>query len=546
LHHNPLRSYSVWGYGAFILPMKEKLYVAVILLLSAIHGFGQQFQKTYRMTDQESAGNIFQTSDGGYIIGCGLTTTNGGYDAGLLRTNADGDTLWIKAYGGWNWDYLRNFVNTSDGGYLLSGQTLSFGAGAWDIYLVRTDANGDTLWTKAIGGSVLDTWGAIQHSNDGGFIILSLNDSSGNTIFNANLIKIDANGNILWNKIYGGNNDDQLTGILPCSDGGFILSGSTKSFGMGDYDTYVIRTDTAGNLLWSKTYGTTGGEGGGRIIECSDGNFLIVNSINSFGAGGWDIYLLKIDTLGNILWTKSYGTASDEVGGDVIECADGGFLIGGTYGIVTSGNRDVMLMKTDSAGNFLWAKKYGGNNIDVGGSLTQTTDGGYIIGASTYSFGAGSYDAYVIKTDAQGNAGGCNTQGLTFTVNTPILTVTNPPTQTYSGNIVASSTNTIITRGATVNTLCYLGNEEISQHEENQVSVYPNPFSSSTTIEIQTKIDGKSDFIIYDQLGREVSKMKIENKTIIFSRGGLSNGVYFYSIQFSSDQAPIRGKMVIQ
>ncbi len=165
------------------------------------------------------------------------------------------DTLWTKAFGGTNEDYGRSVQETSDGGYIIAGYTKSFGAGSYDVYLIKTDANGDTTWTKTYGGSNIDQGYSVEQTSDGGYIIAGNSKSFGAGLDDVYLIKTDANGDTTWTKTYGGSNIDQGYSVEQTSDGGYIIAGYTKSFGAGSYDVYLIKTDANGDTTWTKTYG---------------------------------------------------------------------------------------------------------------------------------------------------------------------------------------------------------------------------------------------------------------------------------------------------
>ncbi|OQX54514.1 MAG: hypothetical protein B5M53_05715 [Candidatus Cloacimonas sp. 4484_209] len=313
------------------------------------------------------------------------------------------DTLWTKTYGGTSNDWGYSVQECASGGFVIAGMTYSFGAGGEDAYLIRTDAAGDTLWTKTYGGTGNDGGWFVQECASGGFIIAAETQSFGAGWYDIYLIRTDENGNTLWTKTYGGSNWDQGYSVQECASGGFIIVGRTASFGAGNYDVYLIRTDESGNILWTKTYGGTGEERGWSVQECTSGGFVITGYTNSFGAGGYDVYLIRTDENGNILWTKTYGGTNDDAGRSVQECASGGFIIGGRTRSFGAGGHDVWLIRTDENGDTLWTKTYGGTNHEWGRSVWECSSSGFIIAGWTASFGAGNYDVYIIRTDENGN-----------------------------------------------------------------------------------------------------------------------------------------------
>jgi hypothetical protein len=312
-----------------------------------------------------------------------------------------GDTLWTRTYGGSDADYGYGVQQTSDGGYIIAGETASFGAGSYDIYLVKTDANGDTLWIRTYGGSGSDEARSVQQTADGGYILAGSTTSFGAGRSDVYLLKTDANGNTLWTRAYGGSNYDEAMFVQETTDGGYIIAGSTRSFGAGGWDVYLLKTDANGDTLWTRTYGGSDYDDGWSGQQTADGGYIVAGMTESFGAGG-DVYLVKTDANGDTLWTRTYGGSSWEVGSSVQQTADGGYVIGGCTDSFGAGG-DVYLVKTGANGNTRWTRAYGGANFEEATCVRQTTDGGYIVAAYTGSFGAGGDDAYLLKTDATGD-----------------------------------------------------------------------------------------------------------------------------------------------
>ncbi|MBC8277254.1 MAG: hypothetical protein H8E46_03420, partial [FCB group bacterium] len=315
------------------------------------------------------------------------------------------DTMWTKTFGGSTEDYGECVQQTTDGGYIITGYTNSFGAGGRDVYLIKTDTNGDELWTQTLGGSNNDWSYSVQQTTDGGYIIAGQTSSYGvgAGTYNVYLVKTDMNGNESWHQTYGGSNNDVGYSVQQTTDGGYIIGGYTESYGAGSFDVYLIKTDAMGDESWSRTFGGSSNDVGYSIQQTIDGGYIIGGYTNSYGAGGNDVYLIKTDTEGNESWHQTYGGSTGDTGKSVQQTTDGGYIIAGNTDSYGAGSLDVYLIKTDVNGNEDWTKTYGGSNWDVGGCAQQTSDEGYIITGSTGSYGVGDYNVYLIKTDTNGD-----------------------------------------------------------------------------------------------------------------------------------------------
>jgi hypothetical protein len=353
--------------------------------------------KTFGGSGNDEGWSVQQTSDGGFIlVGWTWSFGAGGFDVWLIKTDADGNKLWDRTFGGRGSDYGYSVQQTRDGGFIIVGDTASFGAGWADVWLIKTDANGNKQWDRTFGGSGLDSGSSVQQTSDGGFILVGDTASFGAGGFDVWLIKTDADGNKLWDRTFGGGGSDWGSSVQQTSDGGFILVGYTTSFGAGD--VWLIKTDADGNKLWDRTFGGGGSDWGSSVQQTSDGGFILVGYTASFGAGGFDVWLIKTDADGNKLWDRTFGGGGSDWGSSVQQTSDGGFILVGWTWSFGAGGPDVWLIKTDADGNKLWDRTFGGSMVDRGFSVQQTRDGGFIIVGATTSFGAGDYDVLLIKS----------------------------------------------------------------------------------------------------------------------------------------------------
>jgi len=327
------------------------LLVVVALLVPLTADAQITFERTYGSAFGEWGYSVEETSDGGYIIAGGAEPYAGGQsDAYLIKTDISGDTVWTRTYGGSNWDWGYSAEETDDDGYIIGGYTGSFGAGGDDVYLIKTDSSGDTIWTRT----------------------------------------------------YGGPDYDHGRSVDQTSDGGYIIVGEFQPYGGAPKDVYLVKTGASGETVWTRTYGGGDEEYGRSVDQTSDGGYIVGAWAASFGAGGLDVYLLKVDASGDTVWTRTYGGQDHEEDRWVRQTSDGGYVMAGFSESFGSGGYDIYVIKTDATGDTAWTRTYGGSDDEYGYSVEETGDGGYVIAGYTASFGAGGYDVYLIKTDAEG------------------------------------------------------------------------------------------------------------------------------------------------
>ena len=468
--------------------MKKKFLTSLVFLYCSI-AFAQApdtlWTKKFGGSGNET-GTIQQTADSGYII-IGSTSSYGAGDSDvwLIKIDEDGNEMWNKTFGGSNVDYGMSGQQTSDGGYIICGMTKSFGAGDFDAWLIKTDEIGNELWNKTFGEANIDAGQLVQQTFDGSYIMAGYRLPSGATIIDAWLLKTDENGIELWNKTYGGENLDRISTVKQTSDSGYIATGFTDSFGAGQWDAYLLKTNISGDEVWTKTFGGSTDDACSYVEQTFDGEYILVGMTTSFGAGNMDLWLIKTDGNGNELWNKSFGGTNSDQGGSVIQISDGNYVILGSTSSYGSGNSDIWLIKADGNGNISWSTTYGTADDEYGGLVQQTFDGGYII--SGLSGFWPDDDIWVIKTEPD----------------PALLFIDLNNTQTLSYNLIQN---------------------------------YPNPFNPSTKISWEAPVGSWQTLKIYDVLGNEVATLVDEYKPagkyeVEFDAIDLSSGIYFYQLK---------------
>jgi hypothetical protein len=560
--------------------------------------------RTFGGGDSDAGWSVQQTTDGGYIIvGTTWSYGAGSGDIWLIKTDVNGNEQWNRTFGGSEWDGGGYSVQqTTDGGYIVTGSTESYGAGGYDVWLIKTDSNGDTLWTRTFGGSQDDGGYSVQQTIDGGYIIVGYAGSYGAGGWDVWLIKTDVNGNEQWNRTFGGSESDRGYSVQQTTDGGYIVTGSTESYGAGGYDVWLIKTDSNGDTLWTRTFGGIESDHGNSVQQTTDGGYIIVGDTHLYSAGGFDIWLIKSNSEGDSLWTRTFGGSGGDYGYSVQQTIDGGYIVTGYTYSYGAGSADIWLIKTDSNGDTLWTRTFGGSGTDWGFSVQQTNDGGYIIGGYTYSYGAGGFDIWLIRLRAEypvlsvspdsltfhAEVGGVNpadqnfqienvgadTFDYTLSEDIPWLTATPmsggpvPPTDTvlvsvdisglpqgnYEGDIIVTAPGA---QGSpdTVHVKLRIESSDFKSLRGYEVpkefallAAFPDPFNASTVLTYTTPTQAKIILTIYNLLGQKVATLYNNDQTagthrITWNATDAPSGIYIAQLKSGNNMKAI--KMVL-
>jgi uncharacterized delta-60 repeat protein len=358
----------------------------------------EEWNRTFGGTYGELAYSVQQTSGGGYII-AGITWSYGaGYgDFWLVKTDSSGKEEWNRTFGGTYEDRAHSVQQTSDGGYIIAGTTDSYGAGHNDFWLVKTDSSGKEEWNRTFGGTYWDRAYSVQQTSDGGYIIAGTTDSYGAGHYDFWLVKTDSSGKEEWNRTFGGIDWDEAYSVQQTSDGGYIIAGYTDSYGVGSSYFWLVKTDSSGKEEWDRTFGGTYKDRAYSVQQTSDGGYIIAGYTHSYGAGSGDFWLVKTDSSGKEEWDRTFGGTYWDRAHSVQQTSDGGYIIAGETESYGAGSIDFWLVKTDSSGKEEWNRTFGGTDGDWTESVQQTSDGGYIIAGTTDSYGAGYGDFWLIK-----------------------------------------------------------------------------------------------------------------------------------------------------
>ncbi|MDP8207620.1 MAG: T9SS type A sorting domain-containing protein [Candidatus Electryonea clarkiae] len=477
--------------------MRHLTFIIISMAIAGIHASAQPpdtlWTRTFGGSMPEHGRCVQQTSDGGYII-VGMTQSFTAAGVWLIKADSNGEEEWNQSFGERNNPSAGHCVKqTNDGGYIIAGEIMRDDIwGNFDVKLIKTDSNGEEEWNQAFSGIGRDMAFSVIQINDGGYIIVG---KTSPTVFIATdvwLIKIDSTGNEEWDRTFGGDRDDIGRCVQQTSDGGFIITGFTKSFGGGHENIWLIKTDSNGDEEWNQTFGGNAYDVGYSVQQTSDGGFIITGETESYESDNSDVCLIKTDSVGNEEWNRTFGGADWDSGREVQETFNGGYIIVGSTGSFGAGGSDVWLIKTDAEGGEEWNQTFGGINADYGYSVKQTNDEGYVIAGETRSFGIyNNFDVWLIRIAAEENE---------------IIETT------------ASSPRDYILE-----------------------EVYPNPFNATTTIAFGLPAPSELKLSVYNITGKEVAVLANERYTVgyhqfTFNADELSSGIYFI-------HASVPGKM---
>jgi len=458
------------------------------------------WERTFSGDSTDIAYSVQHTADGGYIY-AGQTQSFGalGMDALVVKTDSLGYVDWYHLYGGTGTDKAYTIMQTVSGSYIIVGFTTSSGAGGSDMYLAKLDSQGDTLWTRTYGGVDVDRAHTALLTDDGGYILGGFTRASGG-VDGIYLVKTDGQGDTLWTRVYVGCHDVNIWNIQRTNDGGYVMAGDVELNGSSQYDYFLAKTNETGDTLWTRSFGGWDNDFGSSVQQSLDGGYIVAGWTLSFGAGSGDIYVVKTDSLGDTLWTRTYGGIYAESATDIQNTRDGGYVIAGNSTSFGTFYSDLYLVKIDANGDTIWTLVYGGDDIECVYSLDQTIDGGYIIAGYTGNWGSLS-DCWLVKTGPD-----------TSSTHAPAIQWVSHP-------------------------------KDFVLHP-----AYPNPFNSSTVITYSVTQPDRVVLAVYDILGQRVAVLfngMTQPGTYAISWHALnsSSGAYFARLQSSNAACTI--KMVL-
>ena len=365
------------------------------------------FSLTFGGTRWDGGRSVIETSDGSYVL-TGFIGANDLWwtwgtsyrecDVAVIKLDENGNERWSKTFGGSYGDWGYSIIEASEGGYALTGKT---GSGD-NVWVIRMDADGNEIWNKTFTGPYndFDSGYSIIETSDGSFLLTGESERVHPITGKGDVwvIKLDADGNEIWNKVFGGSYNEEGWSIIEASDGDYVIAGYKAESSVGGYKVWVIKLDTDGNEVWNKTFGGSSALAY-SIIEDSSGAFVLSGTTASSGGSGNDALVIKLDYNGNEIWSKAYDKLYSDSGYSIIQASDGSYVLAGKTSTSTSNlaANDVWVISIDSNGNALWDKTFGGSGVDIGYSIIQASDGSYVLTGLTQLEGANGSDIWIIK-----------------------------------------------------------------------------------------------------------------------------------------------------
>ncbi|MEO0180581.1 MAG: hypothetical protein ABIM74_02010 [candidate division WOR-3 bacterium] len=403
------------------------------------------FAKTYGGSSADRGYSVIQTADGGYAV-AGETYSfgaGGGWnDFFVLKLNPDGSVAWAKTYGGTSIEFATSIIQTTDGGYAVAGMTYTFSAGQYDPFVLKLNPDGSVAWTRVFGGIQNDEIWSITQTTDGCYVVAGNTNSFPPTEINFFVAKLNSNGSIAWVKTYDAGATDYAYSVVATTDGGCFVGG--RRTGTAN-DFFVLKLNSDGSVAWGRIIGGPKSEEAYCMTRTTDGGCVLAGYTISFAvADTYDIFVVKLNSDGSLAWAKVFGGPKWDGAECITQTSDGGYAVGGFTYSFGAGNTDYLVLKLNPDGSLAWARTFGGTGYEEPRSIVQTMDGGYVL------TGPSGWDVLVLKLDQNGNYPGC-VQDCSPVVGTPspsissISTGANCSPNTSSPNPIVTSPTPVIT-----------------------------------------------------------------------------------------------------
>jgi len=531
----------------------KRCVVLILLLLVFKTGLAQnRFHHLIGGSDHERAQTVFNTFDNGYIVnGASFSFGIGDVDALLIKTDSLGQILWSKAYGTTVYDNSEFAIEASDHGIVCSGRSNVQTGFPSSAIIFKTDSSGNLLWTKSFGGLGNDNLVHIIETSDHGFAATGRSQSLTSGANDILLVRTDANGDTIFTRSYGTSKEEEGLNVIQLPDNGFLIAGRQITFpsGISTSDGLLIRTDSSGNLLWSKLYGDSMWDEFSALRMTPDSGYIVTGSTISFGSGEFDILLMKTDRAGDVQWSKVFGGRKTDASYDIHIDSDQSFVLSGyteSLGhshIMGNDSSNIFLLKTDSTGDITWMETYGDGLQDEGFRSAQADDGGYLIpGFTTNYLFNDSTQMIFIKTDNLGYSG-CHEQRVQPVDSFVVMPYLDVFLNQLSGIVLSAVTLTQTSFVPDHDDACLFASLE-NDELKSALDIYPNPFENFIRISLPENYSIGGELTISDLLGKVIISEKIISTECIIRTDILESGVYVVSLVNSVES--VKGKLILK
>lgn len=515
------------------------LTASTLLMISSALAQQPIFNVAYGTTGNEMFRSAIQTSDGGFIA-AGETSGigNGNLDIFVVKTDSLGDTLWTSKLGGSNSDQAASVQEVTPGKYLVTGYTRSFGAGDYDVYLALLGSTGDTIFTRTYGDAnpqyIVANSAKSEKTYEGGYILAATAYDSGFASMHIYLIKTDSAGNQLWAKSYYGSGVERAWAISRTIDTTYLVTGITTSNASGNADVFLMKIDGNGNIIWCKTYGSPGGDEGVSLTVAGNGDCIIYGTSTALNSLGYsEILILRTDVNGNPLWSNIYSSPGDiTYAGCGIVDIYGNLILSGSIRTF-SNDYSGLALKTDPSGNLIWARQFTGPGIyDSYNSVGLCFDGTYIFSGITDSYGTGYIDGLLSRIGPNGETA-CSYNAPSITVTPVTLTVSTFAPQSVNLGY-ASGTASGRFYQCNVIPICSSHVGVTEPLEENVLNVFPNPVSRNLYISLDNAAaypNERYTVWLLDNAGRVILNQLFTGNSSVIDLSSVSPGMYQLRIE---------------
>jgi hypothetical protein len=543
-----------------LISLSKSIVFIALLSLTSTQTFSQQFQQVYTTASADFLVDAIQSEDDGfYLTGFSNGTNLGGNDAMLIKTTRFGEIIWSKAYGGSESDTFNSILPLESGNMIVAGTTQSASAnGSPDAFIAELDPDGEVVWTTVIGGLADDQIRDITVSPSGNFILCGLTTANGESNgYDVFVASVSPSGQMQWIKTYGSPLYEVPLGILVNTNGKIFVWGHQNAQGSG-YDAFLMKLDHQGEYDWDRRFALPENELAWDIIATDDGGVMLSGDTGSAGAGLTDVFVMRVNTDGEIQWAKTYGTWSNDHGTNLVHIENDLYAVAGASGGFGQGGLDFFTLWLNDEGDLKHATSYGGEIKDVAHGAIKTNDDGILIVGETRSYGEGFYSALAVKVDQDGrcacnnaNSSGIEIANVEFAVGSAGLVLGVEEMESGSSDFLNSTgdiiSNEVLCSDAPIESVPNSADgNQMQEANAQRLTLYPNPSNGPVMAMVKTERMVTSLLEVFNMEGKVVYQRTLEGTNGIqqVQLDNLTTGIYL--TRLSSEQRVETARLIIE